>query len=46
LVIATLYTFGLKRGVGLDTISEFFVRLHLAVVYLQSAANSLPPKTG
>src|SRR5215471_7728794 len=30
LVIATLYTFGLKRGGGLDTISEFFVRLHLA----------------
>jgi len=30
LVIATLYTFGLKRGVGLDTISEFFMRLHLA----------------
>lgn len=30
LVVATLYTFGLKRGVGLDTISEFFVRLHLA----------------
>jgi hypothetical protein len=29
LVIATLYTFGLKRGVGLDTISEFFTRLHL-----------------
>src|SRR5262249_22392088 len=29
LVIATLYTFGLKRGVGLDTISEFFARLHL-----------------
>ena len=29
LVVATLYTFGLKRGVGLDTISEFFVRLHL-----------------
>ena len=29
LVLATLYTFGLKRGVGLDTISEFFVRLHL-----------------
>jgi len=28
--LATLYTFGLKRGVGLDTISEFFVRLHLA----------------
>ncbi len=30
LILATLYTFGLKRGVGLDTISEFFVRLHLA----------------
>src|SRR2546428_4354542 len=30
LVVATLYTFGLKRGVGLETISEFFMRLHLA----------------
>src|SRR5262252_11210384 len=29
LVVATLYTFGLKRGVGLDTLSEFFTRLHL-----------------
>jgi Family of unknown function (DUF6399)/IclR helix-turn-helix domain len=29
LVVATLYTFGLKRGVGLDTMSEFFSRLHL-----------------
>jgi len=29
LVVAALYTFGLKRGVGLDTISEFFARLHL-----------------
>jgi hypothetical protein len=29
LLVATLYTFGLKRGVGLDTISEFFVRLRL-----------------
>jgi Family of unknown function (DUF6399)/IclR helix-turn-helix domain len=29
LVIATLYIFGLKRGVGLETISEFFVRLRL-----------------
>jgi hypothetical protein len=29
LVVATLYTFGLKRGVGLDTMSEFFARLHL-----------------
>src|SRR5215470_11412254 len=30
LVVATLYTFGLKRGVGMDTLSEFFARLHLA----------------
>ena len=30
LVVATLYTFGLKRGVGVETISEFFVRLRLA----------------
>jgi DNA-binding IclR family transcriptional regulator len=30
LVVATLYTFGLKRGVGVDTISEFFTRLCLA----------------
>jgi transcriptional regulator with XRE-family HTH domain len=29
LVVATLYTFGLKRGVGAETLSEFFVRLHL-----------------
>jgi Family of unknown function (DUF6399)/IclR helix-turn-helix domain len=29
LVVATLYTFGLKRGVGVDTISEFFVQLRL-----------------
>src|SRR6266852_7003989 len=29
LVVATLYIFGLKRGVGLDTISEFFTRLCL-----------------
>jgi hypothetical protein len=29
LVVATLYTFGLKRGVGVDTISEFLVRLRL-----------------
>ena len=29
LVVATLYTFGLKRGVGLDTMSEFFSHLHL-----------------
>ena len=30
LVVATLYTFGLKRGVGLETMHEFFARLHLA----------------
>jgi hypothetical protein len=30
LVVATLYTFGLKRGVGMETLSEFFARLHLA----------------
>jgi hypothetical protein len=29
LMVATLYTFGLKRGVGVDTLSEFFTRLHL-----------------
>jgi DNA-binding IclR family transcriptional regulator len=29
LVGATLYTFGLKRGVGLDTLSELFARLRL-----------------
>jgi len=29
LVVATLYIFGLKRGVGMETISEFFARLHL-----------------
>ena len=27
LMVATLYPFGLKRGVGVETISEFFVRL-------------------
>jgi len=29
LVVATLYTFGFKRGVGVETLSEFFVRLRL-----------------
>lgn len=29
LVVATLYTFGLKRGVGMDTMSAFFTRLRL-----------------
>ena len=27
--VATLYTFGLKRGVGVEMISEFFSRLRL-----------------
>jgi hypothetical protein len=30
LVVATLFMFGLKRGVGAETISEFFSHLHLA----------------
>jgi hypothetical protein len=29
LVVATLYCFGLKRGVGMDTMREFFARLRL-----------------
>ena len=29
LIVATLSLFGLKRGVGVDTISEFFTRLRL-----------------
>src|SRR6266511_4005426 len=29
LVVATVYTFGLKRGVGMETLSEFFARVHL-----------------
>jgi uncharacterized protein DUF6399/winged helix-turn-helix DNA-binding protein len=29
LVVAALYPFSLKRGVGLETISEFFTHLHL-----------------
>jgi hypothetical protein len=29
LVVATLYTFGLKRGGGAETLSEFFARLRL-----------------
>jgi hypothetical protein len=29
LMVATLYTFGLKRGVGVDTLREFFTRLRL-----------------
>jgi hypothetical protein len=30
LVVATLFVFGLKRGVGAETLSEFFSRLRLA----------------
>jgi len=29
LVVATLLVFGFKRGVGAETLSEFFSRLHL-----------------
>src|SRR5262245_8061902 len=29
LLVATLYTFGLKRGVGVDTMSEFFAHVRL-----------------
>ena len=29
LVVTVLYLFGLKRGVGAETMSEFFARLHL-----------------
>jgi hypothetical protein len=29
LVVATLYTFGFKRGVGAETLSEFLLRLRL-----------------
>jgi DNA-binding transcriptional ArsR family regulator len=29
LIVVTLFVFGLKRGVGAETISEFFGRLHL-----------------
>jgi hypothetical protein len=29
LVVATLYPFGLKRGVGAETLSEFLLRLEL-----------------
>src|ERR671922_2572341 len=29
LIVATLFVFGLKRGVGAETLSEFFSRLHL-----------------
>jgi hypothetical protein len=30
LMVATLSTFGFQRGGGVDTMSEFFVRLRLA----------------
>jgi hypothetical protein len=29
LIVATLFVFGLKRGVGAETLSEFFIRLRL-----------------
>ncbi len=36
LVVAPLYTFGLKRGVGLDTMSEFCSHLHLETQVVSS----------
>ena len=36
LAVATLYPFGLKRGVGSDTMNEFFARLHLNVRVLKN----------
>ena len=36
LLAATLYTFGLKRGVGLETISEFFMHLRLATQHREA----------
>src|SRR6266850_3131192 len=32
LVVATLYTFGLKRGVGMETIREFFTHLRASIM--------------
>ena len=29
LYVVTVYTFGMKRGVGMESISEFFYRIHL-----------------
>ena len=40
LVVATLYTFGLKRGVGGDSLSEFFCRLRLEA-HLGCSPNAL-----
>ena len=42
LVVATLFIFGLKRGVGADTISEFFGRLHLEA---QVVCSPLTPRS-
>jgi hypothetical protein len=46
LVVATLFIFGLQRGVGADTISEFFGRLPLAahVGCSPSALRGLMPR--
>ena len=40
LVVATLLVFGLKRGVGAETLSEFFGRLHLEA-YVGCSPNAL-----
>src|SRR5215470_4321181 len=46
LVVATLFVFGLKRGVGAETLSEFFCRLHLEahVGCSPSALRSVMPR--
>ena len=40
LVVATLFVFGLKRGVGAETLSEFFSRLHLEA-HVECSPNAL-----
>jgi len=52
LVVATLCVFGLKRGVGAETISEFFGHLHLEAHVgcspsaLRSVMHTLEPHPG
>jgi len=45
LVVATLYTFGLKRGVGAETISEFFGRLRLETGFPRKAGHFIASMT-
>jgi len=42
LVVATLYIFGLKRGVGMETISEFFAHLCLETQVGCSPSTAVP----